>query len=80
VDDAFHPRDVLLAERPTVLRADLYAVAAIAGAAVVVIGDALRLPSTADTATGAILCFGLRLAAIYYRWYLSVARSPDQAS
>jgi uncharacterized membrane protein YeiH len=71
---------VLLPETPAVLRADLYAVAAIAGAAVVVIGDALRRPSTADTATGAILCFGLRLATIYYRWYLSVARSPDQAS
>ena len=32
-------RDVLLAEIPTVLRADLYAVAALAGAAVVVIGS-----------------------------------------
>jgi uncharacterized membrane protein YeiH len=37
-------RDVLLAEIPTVLRADLYAVAALAGAAVVVIGAALQLP------------------------------------
>jgi hypothetical protein len=32
-----------------VLRADLYAVAALAGAAVVVIGAALRLPATAVT-------------------------------
>ena len=40
-------RDVLLAEIPTVLRADLYAVAALAGAAVVVIGAALQLPATA---------------------------------
>ena len=53
-------RDVLLAEIPTVLRADLYAVAALAGAAVVVIGDALRLSSTAMTIAGAALCFGLR--------------------
>ncbi|MGH7062403.1 MAG: trimeric intracellular cation channel family protein, partial [Stellaceae bacterium] len=35
-------RDLLLAEIPTVLRADLYAVAALAGAAVVVIGDGLQ--------------------------------------
>jgi len=42
-------RDVLLAEIPTVLRADLYAVAGLAGAAVVVIGAGLRLPSTAAT-------------------------------
>ncbi|GEM_PF-5358462 len=38
-------RDVLVTEVPTVLRAELYAVAALAGAAVVVIGDLLQLPS-----------------------------------
>ncbi len=40
-------RDVLLAEIPTVLRADLYAVAALVGASVVVIGAMLHLPSEA---------------------------------
>ena len=39
---------------------DLYAVAALAGAAVVVIGAALRLPATAMTIAGAVLCFALR--------------------
>src|SRR6185437_1801983 len=48
-------RDVLLAEIPTVLRADLYAVAALTGAAVVVIGNGLQLPSAAVTIAGAIL-------------------------
>jgi uncharacterized membrane protein YeiH len=47
-------RDVLLAEIPTVLRADLYAVAALLGAVVVVIGAALRLPSTAVTIASVI--------------------------
>ena len=51
-------RDVLLAEIPTVLRADLYAVAALAAAAVVVIGATLRLQSTAVPIAGAVLCFG----------------------
>src|SRR6201984_3608238 len=37
-------RDILVAEIPTVLRADLYAIAALAGAAVVVIGNVLQLP------------------------------------
>ena len=37
-------RDVLLAEIPTVLRADIYATAALAGAAVVVVGHLLALP------------------------------------
>jgi len=69
-------RDVLLAEIPTVLRADLYAVAALAGATVVVIGTALRLPSTAVTLAGAVLCFGLRFIAIRRGWHLPVADEP----
>src|SRR6516165_733764 len=71
-------RDVLLAEIPIVLRADLYAVAALAGAAVVVIGTALRLPSTAITIAGAVICFGLRFMAIRRGWRLPVAGGPDQ--
>ena len=71
-------RDVLLAEIPIVLRADLYAVAALAGAAVVVIGTALRLPSTAITIAGAVIFFGLRFMAIRRGWRLPVAGGPDQ--
>jgi uncharacterized membrane protein YeiH len=67
-------RDVLLAETPTVLRADLYAVAALAGAAVVVIGHLLHLPSTAATIAGAALCFGFRVMAIQHGWHLPLAR------
>ena len=69
-------RDVLLAEIPTVLRADLYAIAALLGAAVVVIGHTLQLSSTAVTIAGAALCFGLRLMAILYGWHLPIARRP----
>jgi uncharacterized membrane protein YeiH len=70
-------RDVLLSDVPIVLRSDIYAVAALAGAAVVVIGDALRFPSVATTCTGAALCFGLRLAAIRHGWHLPIARAPE---
>src|SRR3954468_5996422 len=38
-------RDVLSAEIPTVLRADLYAVAGLVGAAIVVVAKVLQLPS-----------------------------------
>jgi uncharacterized membrane protein YeiH len=71
-------RDVLLTEIPTVLRADLYAVAALVGAAVVVIGAELRLPSTAVTIAGAVLCFGLRFMAIRRAWHLPVAGEPER--
>ncbi|MBV9201631.1 MAG: trimeric intracellular cation channel family protein [Alphaproteobacteria bacterium] len=73
-------RDVLVAEIPIVLRADLYAVAALAGAAVVVIGAALRLPPTAVTIAGAVLCFGLRFVAIRRGWHLPVAEGLGQAA
>jgi uncharacterized membrane protein YeiH len=71
-------RDVLVADIPTVLRADLYAIAALAGAAVVVIGNLLQLPPTATTMVGALLCFGLRLMAIHRGWRLPVARWPER--
>jgi len=66
-------RDILIAEIPTVLRADLYAVAALAGAAVVVIANLLQLPSGPAALVGAALCFGLRLVAIRRHWQLPVA-------
>ncbi len=70
-------RDVLVSDIPTVLRAELYAVAALAGAAVVVLGDLLHMPPTATTLVGAGLCFGLRFMAIRYGWRLPVAKPPE---
>ncbi|WP_298107540.1 trimeric intracellular cation channel family protein [Bradyrhizobium sp.] len=67
-------RDVLLAEIPTVLRADLYAVAALAAAAIVVIGHMLQLPVAAVTAIALISCFLLRVMAIRRGWRLPVAK------
>ena len=73
-------RDLLLAEIPTVLRTDLYAVAGLAGAAVVVIGNLLHLPPTATTIIGALLCFGLRLMAIHRGWHLPIAKWHERSS
>jgi uncharacterized membrane protein YeiH len=70
-------RDLLLTEIPTVLRADLYAVAALAGAAVVVVANVMQLPSGPATLAGAGLCFGLRVLAIRHHWRLPVAE-PDR--
>jgi len=69
-------RDILLAQVPTVLRADLYAVAALVGAAVVVIAHLLQLPPGPAALLGAALCFGLRVLAIRHRWQLPVASAP----
>src|SRR5579864_4632805 len=66
-------RDILIAEVPVVLHADLYAVAALAGAAAVVIGQVLHAPSAVAMTVGVLLCFGLRFMAMRYRWRLPVA-------
>ena len=70
-------RDVLVAEIPTVLRAELYAVAALAGGSVAVIGGLLQLPATPVALAGAAVCFGLRLGAIWRGWRLPGARQRD---
>jgi len=70
-------RDVLLSEIPTVLRAELYAVAALAGAAVVVVAKGLQCPFSVSAPAGATLCFGLRVLAIKHGWRLPVARIDE---
>ena len=71
-------RDVLLAEIPTVLRAELYAVAALAAAAIVVIGHMLQLPIAPVTGMALILCFWLRVMAMRRGWRLPVAKFKDR--
>jgi uncharacterized membrane protein YeiH len=71
-------RDMLLAEIPQVLRSDLYAVAALAGASVVVVGDELGLYYGFSALAGGALCFGLRFMAITHGWHLPVAHLSAQ--
>ena len=73
-------RDLLVNEVPTVLRREIYAVASLAGAAVVVLGDWLRLPPAPVAATAALLCFGLRLVAIWRKWHLPIAEPPPPSN
>lgn len=68
-------RDVLLSEIPHVLRSDLYAVAALGGASVVVVGHLLGFPYGVSAIAGGVLCFGIRFMAIRHDWHLPVARS-----
>lgn len=63
-------RDVFVREIPTVLREDLYAVAALAGACIVVAGHELQLPPAPATIAGAASCIGIRLLAIRGGWSL----------
>src|SRR5690606_1443156 len=69
-------RDILLADVPAVLRSELYAVAALAGAAIVVAGHLVGLPVLASI-IGGLACFGLRMAALRWGWQLPVPRGPQ---
>jgi uncharacterized membrane protein YeiH len=67
-------RDVLLAEIPTVLRAELYAVAALAAAAIVVVGHLMQLPVAPMAGLAVTSCFVLRVMAIRRGWRLPIAK------
>jgi uncharacterized membrane protein YeiH len=68
-------RDVLLAEVPAVLRSELYAVAALAGAAIVAVGYVLEIPAVVTALVGGSVCFGLRIVALRRGWQLP--RPPE---
>lgn len=68
-------RDVLTVQIPGVLQRELYAVAALLGAVIVVIGHAMHLPAAPVAVLGAIACITLRFLAMRRGWQLPVAKS-----
>jgi uncharacterized membrane protein YeiH len=72
-------RDVLVSDIPVVLHSDLYAVAALAGAIVVVTGHGLNAPPAASTVAGASACFGIRLVGLWRGWRLPTAGERGNA-
>lgn len=71
-------RDLLVARTPAVFQRDLYAVAALAGAALVVVGHRLAWPVVPTALGAAGACFALRVLAIWRGWSLPVARPSDE--
>jgi uncharacterized membrane protein YeiH len=63
-------RDVLLNRVPVILQREIYASAALVGAAVATFGEALGLASPALTWCAVGVCFALRALSLRYRWNL----------
>lgn len=61
-------RDLLLREIPLVLRREIYALAALAGGVLVVVGDWLRLPPGPVAVVGSALVVLIRVVALWRRW------------
>jgi uncharacterized membrane protein YeiH len=73
-------RDVLVSDIPAVLRSELYAVAALAGATVVVAGHVLDAPPAASAVAGAAVCLGIRLVALWRGWQLPMAGETNDTA
>lgn len=69
-------RDVLLAHIPTVLRADVYATAALAGSAVMLVTRRLGLSSSWSAILGGVVCFALRVVSVWQHWNLPRIAAP----
>ncbi len=63
-------RDILLNRVPGVLQSDVYAAAALAGALVVVLGLRVKIPRWLVMTSGALVCFLLRMVAVWKHWNL----------
>lgn len=63
-------RDVLTLRVPTVLTSEIYAVAALAGAGAAAVGLIAGAPQGLSLIAGIVLCFFLRMMAIYRSWKL----------
>jgi uncharacterized membrane protein YeiH len=61
-------RDVLLREIPVVLQREIYAVAALVGATIVVVGDRLNAPRTPIASAALIAIFVVRMVAVRRKW------------
>ncbi len=70
-------RDVLLREVPVVLRRGLYAIPALLGATIFVAAKGRDLPDGAFAIVGAAVCFGIRLAGIYFDLEVPKPRPHD---
>jgi uncharacterized membrane protein YeiH len=63
-------RDVLLNQVPTVLRFEVYASAALLGAACMIVLTRLRVPARWAAGIGALACFVLRVVSLWRHWNL----------
>ncbi|PZM95944.1 MAG: hypothetical protein DIU79_06230, partial [Actinobacteria bacterium] len=76
-------RDLLTGEIPVVLRREIYALAALAGAVTVVALDAVGLLTPATLAAAVLLVITLRVLALRRQWSVPVpsfGRQPDDGS
>lgn len=73
-------RDVLLNRVPVILQRDIYALAALVGAALAVAGDRLAWDPTVRTWIALLACFALRYLSLRYKWNLPRTSGTEDAA
>jgi uncharacterized membrane protein YeiH len=63
-------RDIFLAQIPNVLKADVYATAAMLGSIVMLTARRLGMGNTASAILGGVACFAIRLISVWRHWNL----------
>jgi len=72
-------RDVALNRVPIILEKEVYAVAALVGAAIQVLGQLMEWRLALTPWFGALICFAIRSLALHYSWSLPVVQRSDAA-
>jgi uncharacterized membrane protein YeiH len=66
-------RDVLAAEVPLVLRSEIYAVASLLGAIIIIVADQVQALGPVVEVLAAVATFGLRMISVWRGWKIPVA-------
>jgi uncharacterized membrane protein YeiH len=69
-------RDVLIRQIPSVLNSGLYAIPALVGAAITVVGTELGTNGIATAIVAAVVCFGIRMIGVHFGLNAPTPRTP----
>ncbi len=73
-------RDILAAEVPLVLRTEVYAVASLLGATIIIIANQAQVLGSFAEIIAAITVFAVRMVSVWRRWRIPIARSRTNGS
>lgn len=73
-------RDILAAEVPLVLRTEVYAVASLFGATIIIIANQVQVLGSFAEIVAAVAVFALRMVSVWRGWKIPIARSRANRS
>jgi uncharacterized membrane protein YeiH len=71
-------RDVLIRQIPSVLNSGLYAIPALVGAAITVVGTEIGTNGIATAVVAAVVCFAIRMIGVHFGLNAPTPRTPPE--